>query len=377
MKIKKYTAPTMPEAMQLIRKELGKDAVILNSREIRTGGFLGLFSRKQLEVVAALDPDAIEEDTKRLHRSAKPSKRVIAEKAENVQEPSGNEELLMELRQLKQLVKHQGSGEEEFSSAFASARDYLIAQDIDEDIAKDLVKTAIEKLGDQKTEDPEKISRVIKKLIEERLLTVQSKKRFDPSRLTYLVGPTGVGKTTTIAKLAAKAMLEHKRKVGLITGDTYRIAAIEQLKTYAKILDIPVEVAYSPAEFRKAADQLADCEMIFADTAGRNFKEDKYIAEISEIVSNSPASDITLVLPLTGKPEDLHKISEQFKNIPVTNILFTKLDETDSYGSILNIVCKYGWPISHIANGQDVPDDLISPTAAEISELIAGEMNNA
>ncbi|WLV25778.1 flagellar biosynthesis protein FlhF [Aciduricibacillus chroicocephali] len=373
MKIKKYTAPTMPEAMQQIRKDLGKDAVILNSREIRKGGFLGLFSKKQLEVVAALDPDAIGPSAKSIKKSE--GQKVV----EQMKLRPENEELLEEIRQLKKLVKNgYVSNKEEKPIEVITALDFLVAQNINKDFAEEIVQYALNNLDKNEIKDPNMISRAIISQIESMLRPIQSKlQKKKYGRINYLVGPTGAGKTTTIAKLAAKAMLEQKKKVAFITGDTYRIAAIDQLKTYAKILEAPVKVAYEPSEFTKAAIELKDYDIIFTDTAGRNFKENKYITEIKKIIEYNPSANITLVLPLTGKSEDLDNIAKQFMDIPINSILFTKLDETASCGSIFNIVYEYGWPVSHIANGQDVPDDLFEPTVSEISKLIAGGMNNA
>src|SRR5690606_7134176 len=141
--------------------------------------------------------------------------------------------------------------------------------------------------------------------------------------------PTGVGKTTTIAKVAAKLMLKKQKKVAFITTDTYRIAAIEQLKIYARILNIPVEVAYNVDDYKQAIQKLSNYDVILVDTAGRNFRNPVYIKQLKELMGNVDHIATYLVLSLTAKPKDLQDIFIQFEEIPLKEIIFTKLDETD------------------------------------------------
>src|SRR5699024_5525665 len=163
------------------------------------------------------------------------------------------------------------------------------------------------------------------------------------------VGPTGVGKTTTIAKVAAKLMLEDTKKIAFITTDTYRIAAIEQLKTYARILNIPVEVAYNVKDYQQALKKLEGYDLILVDTAGRNFRDAKYIRELQENTGNSEVATY-LVLSLTAKPKDLNDIYDQFYQIPLEAVIFTKLDETTQYGSMLNIAVTKEIGIAYVTD---------------------------
>src|SRR5690606_19114978 len=191
-------------------------------------------------------------------------------------------------------------------------------------------------------------------------------------------GPTGVGKTTTIAKIAANSLLKEKKSVAFITADTYRIAAIEQLKTYAKILDVPLEVIYSTDDYKKALVKFANYERIFVDTAGRNFRQDHFVEELRELITTPRVPSQTfLVLALTAKATDIEDIYQQFKPLGIEQVIFTKLDETETYGSILNSAAKEKVGISYMTNGQNVPDDLLTPNENILSDLLLRRYQDA
>ena len=179
-----------------------------------------------------------------------------------------------------------------------------------------------------------------------------------------VVGPTGVGKTTTLAKIAAEAMLKLQKRIAFITTDTYRIGAIEQLKTYASILNVPIEVCYTLEDFHQAIQQFEDYDLVLIDTAGRNFTDKTYIEGLKEIIDFSQTETL-LVLSLTSKYEDMRKITSQFQAIGINRLVFTKMDETLSYGAMLNIMNEYNLGVAYMTNGQNVPDDIVegNPTA--------------
>ena len=185
-----------------------------------------------------------------------------------------------------------------------------------------------------------------------------------------LLGPTGVGKTTTIAKLAAiKALWEHKR-VLLLTSDTYRIAAVEQLKTYAKILGVPIEIIFDINTIPNVVDEHDNAEIILLDTAGRS-QRDKKNMELFENLYNSFTPDaVHLVLSANMKYKDMLDVVEHIPNIPVSHLLFTKLDETVSYGSIFNIQQVMGVPVSFLTVGQNVPKDIETATGSRIADFL-------
>jgi flagellar biosynthesis protein FlhF len=195
------------------------------------------------------------------------------------------------------------------------------------------------------------------------------------TRIVHFVGPTGVGKTTTIAKLAAEQVLKYNRKVGFITSDTYRIAAVEQLKTYATILNVPLEVVFSPQDLSKAYEQLQDRDLIFMDTAGRNYRNEMYVSELNALLRSQGKSETFLVLSLTTKYKDMKAITDNFSKFKLDKVLFTKLDETDSYGAVVNLVHDFKLQLSYVTHGQNVPDDITELDEQRILDLILGAPN--
>jgi flagellar biosynthesis protein FlhF len=193
------------------------------------------------------------------------------------------------------------------------------------------------------------------------------------TRVVALIGPTGVGKTTTIAKLAANYALVEKKKVGLVTLDTYRIAAVEQLKTYGQIIDIPIRVAYTPAEVGPAIESFAGFDVILVDTAGRSQKNPMQVSELKNLIEAANC-ETHLVLAASTKQRDLLDQVERFRHASVDRLLFTKLDETTTYGTIFSVAAKTGLPVSYLTTGQKVPEDI---EAAEAARLVTLVMNSA
>jgi flagellar biosynthesis protein FlhF len=201
--------------------------------------------------------------------------------------------------------------------------------------------------------------------------------RIDPSaRVVHFVGPTGVGKTTTIAKLAAEQTIKLGKKVGFITSDTYRIAAVDQLRTYANILNVPMEVVFSPMDLPKAYRQLAERDLILMDTAGRNFRSELHVSEVNSLLQSDQPGETVLVLSMTGKTADMVAIAERFIQYGVQKVLFTKLDETEVYGAILNLILQFELQPTHLASGQTVPDDIAPFQAGSYIAMLLGEARN-
>ncbi|WP_244490600.1 flagellar biosynthesis protein FlhF, partial [Heyndrickxia coagulans] len=217
----------------------------------------------------------------------------------------------------------------------------------------------------------EEILKQAKALLQKKL----SRFTYGGSRRKYvnLIGPTGVGKTTTLAKMAARAVLERKEKIAFITTDTYRIAAIEQLKTYANLLNVPLEVIYKLSDFKKAIDKFSDFDRIFIDTAGRNYRERQYVRELSGLIDFQAEMDTFLTLSLTMKEKDMKEVVDSFQSIRIDRFIFTKLDETSTYGAAVNLMEQYGKGCAYVTNGQDVPDDMLEATPGIFAEYVFGE----
>ena len=191
-----------------------------------------------------------------------------------------------------------------------------------------------------------------------------------------VVGPTGVGKTTTIAKLAAEMVLKHFKKVAFITTDTYRIAAIEQLKTYSSILNVPIEVAYNTEDFLKAIEKFAHYDTVFIDTAGRNFRNKEYVEDLQRFISFDDEMETYLVLSVTSKQRDMEEILRQFSLIPISCFIFTKIDETASFGAVYNMMSMFQMDTAYITNGQNVPDDIVKMTPDKIIETLLEDLKH-
>ena len=204
-----------------------------------------------------------------------------------------------------------------------------------------------------------------------------------PIRLTTrptvvaLVGPTGVGKTTTIAKLAANFALFEGKSVGLITIDTYRIAAVEQLKTYSEIINLPIEVVYTAADFKRALQNLSNKQLILIDTAGRSQKNKQQIRELKHFFNGRPLNETHLVLSANTKLEDLLETADSFKELNVNRLIFTKLDETNSLSNVVEVAERLQIPLSYVTTGQSVPEDIEVATFEVIKRYAGKEIDNA
>ncbi|SEQ57750.1 flagellar biosynthesis protein FlhF [Virgibacillus subterraneus] len=371
MKVKKYVASTMPEAMNRIRKELGPEAVILNSKEIFHGGFLGFFKKRNIEVIAALDPQP---QPPKKQETLKDTSRV--NKTANVEDGT----ILNEIRHLKKIIEVQSSHRNnDYPDEYQVIFYHLINQEIDKDLAESIIDTILSKHDNLPEHTPTQASILddTKAEIENRLSELPFEGLTYQKKIIQFVGPTGVGKTTTIAKVAAASMLKDNKKVALITADTYRIAAIEQLKTYSKILDIPIEVAYNIDDYKDAVEKFKSYDLILVDTAGRNFRDEKYVKELQNSIEFNASIETYLVLSMTAKSKDITEIHDQFRHLSISEVIFTKVDETRQYGSMLNIALKKNVGVAFMTNGQDVPDDIIEPSPKLISNYIVGEYSDA
>lgn len=385
MKVKKYIAPNMPEAMKKIRKDLGKDAVILNSKIVYTGGFFGLFRKKNIEVIAALDNDMVQPSQKEkidFPRAETNTEMKQKQSPELVKNSFGEnkEMILKEIYDLKQLIKQMSSqghlSIEQIPSPYREIYRKLLNQNISETILQQLTEDIYEHYYSKKEQVNENTAYdfIVQSLME----YIKPLKFGEALQKKYIavIGPTGVGKTTTLAKIASIKAIEQKKKIAFITTDTYRIAAVEQLKTYAKILNVPIEVCYNINDFKQAVEKFTAYDHVFIDTAGRNFRNKKYIEDLKKTIDFHTNIETYLVFALTAKEEDLETIYQQFSNLPINKFIFTKLDETSCCGSLINLSYKYHTPIAYITTGQDVPDDIIVATHDTIINQIVGETNN-
>jgi flagellar biosynthesis protein FlhF len=212
--------------------------------------------------------------------------------------------------------------------------------------------------------------KIVLKIGQPQLIDIHSKKK----KYVFFIGPTGVGKTTTIAKIASTLKLSGKAKVALITSDTYRIAAVEQLKTYANILGTPLKVVYSSEEMEKTKEELKAYDLVLIDTAGRSHNNPEQKEDLQRLLATVPEEqrEVYLVMSATTKYKDLVKIAQSYSEIAKYSLIFTKLDETDAIGNIFNLRMVTGAPLSYMTWGQNVPDDIGKVDAQKMAKQLLG-----
>jgi len=353
----------MVMAMKKVRADFGDDALILSSNVVKSKGFLGLFQKKSVEVVAGYD-QPVQRPDERLSEH-------ISTEAESTAEAT--DEIKKEMAELRQLLKniHPPMDNSRYPDDMQHLLVHLKDQGVSESLITYIGDYIFRKMKEEKRDIP------IDEQCELTTEILMSKIGHLPfggisfnKKYINVLGPTGVGKTTTIAKIAARALLEKKKKVGFITTDTYRIAAIEQLRTYANLLQAPVEIVYNSTDFEEAIEKFKDLDLVFIDTAGRNYKETKYVNEINDIVDFRLDMESFLVLSLTSKEDDMQTIIEQFSSFPIEKFIFTKMDETNSIGPLFNLMQMYSVGTAYYTDGQEVPEDISEATSEKLIALL-------
>jgi flagellar biosynthesis protein FlhF len=250
----------------------------------------------------------------------------------------------------------------------------LIDAELGEDAARELIERVRRETANGDLLDPALLSTKVAGIVEGEIC-VSGPIRVTPGvrRLVALVGPTGVGKTTTIAKLAANYRLREKRRVGLITVDTYRIAAVEQLRTYADIIDLPMKVVSTPREMREALLAMSDLDLVLLDTAGRSPKDEVKIQELRAFLCEAGADEVHLVLSSVTGAKTLESTAERFAAAGTTHLLLTKLDESTGLGNLLPLLRNSRLPVSYLTNGQNVPDDIEAAEPRGLARMILGK----
>lgn len=365
MKMKKIIATSMSAAMDKVKSELGEDAVILQSKELSEGGIFGFFKKKKYEVIAV-------RDDKQIGKNKEEQNPIIQmnEQVNSIDVQAEINALKSEISSYKQQTFVQEHYPLKIQHHLNRLRDIEMDERYIDEIAQQLLMNWRNSL--QEPSDSE-IYQWVSQQLNERMSHYMFREK-QTKQCINIVGPTGVGKTTTIAKIAAQAVLEQKQKVAFITLDTYRIAAIEQLKTYAELLKIPVEVVYETKDLKHALESFKEYDLILIDTAGRNYRDEIFVSELKKQFTGVDIETL-LVLPISMKERDLCTIVDNFLMFGIDFFLFTKADETRSYGAMFNLMTTYKLGASYITNGQEVPDDLQIATPEKITSYLLGEQN--
>ncbi len=421
MIIKKFTGKNEEDATALAKKELGNGVVIMNVKSLKRSGLLGFFKAPQVEVTAAVEEvndttvsnnnpvrfpqhlpktypshqvntDQMAE--KDILKTARPAVRseswknpevISDEKSAAVTEKSRDEKAIEEKldsihtmieQQMKRETKlveerqkteaHEDAPEpeeepdDEISKFLRLIRQTLLDNDVEQQYVDEVMDEAA-KLRKPGISIDYMLSSIYQKLILKFGQTDRIEKENDLAEIVFFLGPTGVGKTTTIAKIASRLSVQDKKRVALITTDTYRVKAAEQLRTYADILNVPFKIVYVLDDMRAAVEEFKNFDYILVDTAGHSPRNDERIEtqrQFIDIAKEVLKIKVYLVLSATTKYRDLLNIADNYSRIVRYQLIFTKLDETTSLGNMLNLKLKTGAAVSYITNGQDVPEDI-------------------
>ena len=420
MIIKRFQAKTEEAALELARKELGSGMVVMNVKKVKKKGLFSIFKPQQVEVTVALEEEEkqnfreavakvseiarqseaagnsqstktepaqgakqVKAETKLQPDKAKqPEKKV---QTEDSRQESVIEEKLSTLQNLleKQIGSTQeeekkSEGEEEKEDSNVAFFHLLYKMLLDNEIEETYANQLVEELdGSVKPDMPIDylLSVVYQKMVLKfgQTKTIQSAEK--GPKLVYFIGPTGVGKTTTIAKIASRLSVVEKKKIVLLTADTYRIAAAEQLRTYANILDVPFRIIYTPQEIRSAIEDYAAYDYIFVDTSGHSQKNtdqrDDTVA-LLRAADGQAEKEVYLVVSATTKYRDLLNIADTYQKLTDFRLVFTKLDETQCQGNLFNLRLHTDAPMSYVTCGQNVPDDIGEFDAQKTVKLLLG-----
>ena len=414
MFVKKFQGATENEAMLQVKEEMGSQAVILNVKTIKHRGVMRLFKGNVVEVTAALGESEDEEipgkqaephfDARVDSDFSKDLSAVAAKVEQSIQQSekeklytnkasernaydSAIEEKLNSLQMLLEKQLNKEDSKESEPEAVEEETDELMKFEqliyntmLDNEVKEQYINQIIDEINHANTStEASNVDLMLVNIYQKMILKFGATSHIQPAengpKMLFFVGPTGVGKTTTIAKVASKLKLEEKKQIAMLTTDTYRIAAAEQLHTYSDILDTPFQVIYTPEELLDAAADLAEYDYILVDTAGHspnNMKQQEDLLQFVKAVPDGYEKEIYLVVSATTKYADLVNIVDQYGDVGKYKLIFTKLDETMAWGNILNLRMYTNAEIAFMTNGQNVPDDIGELDAQAIVRKLLG-----
>lgn len=364
MQIKKYVAASLKEATQQMKNELGVEALILGTRVIENDKRYGM--KKMYEITAGIDQpshsktqnatrdefDAIDNFQTELEKI---SKKIYprSEYKTSVEERSSKSEKAVPSKQLEKEI-------EEIASVLEQR-----------EVSKNIIKSITKHLRDSAGFiEGSNFENYLLSSISSMIPTTTFKVSKNKTTKIALVGPTGVGKTTCVAKLAVISKIIHKLKVGLISIDTYRLGAIDQLRIFSEISDIEMAVAYDVEDISKLVKKFKGKDLLFIDTVGRSQKAKENLEQIRKYLDAAQVDETILVANATSSTRTLNDVAEKFKPLKYTSVIFSKIDEAVAYGNIMNLAVNHNTPVMFLTNGQVIPDDILSVNPSFLANLI-------
>jgi flagellar biosynthesis protein FlhF len=372
MRIKKFIAPSMKEAMCQIKKEMGDGAIILKSQRIPNHDLFSFLSREKVEVLAALEPVVPESETsttEALPGTASVDRQWRFDKEWEIESVKDEiRSIRTALEEITNRMKYQSMPA--LPRLLTMFYQSMVGGGLEEKQVLDLVGKALVSLSGDQLEDRKAVSDFLSAEIAQWIPTAAfvPPESVEP-QIIALVGPTGMGKTTSLSKLLTNPHIFRKRRMAVITVDTYRIGATEQLKRVTDIARVPLVVAYKPSQMLKAIQVHHDKDIIFIDTAGRSPNNRHHLQNLKEFMNAAKPDEVHLVLAANTRLEDMKIIADQFNQIPFHRYLFTKLDETSGYGNIINEIKHREKPLSFLAFGQKVPEEIRWAKSLEFARM--------
>lgn len=407
MIIKKFQGKTEEEAVELARKELGSNVVVLNTRNVKKKGLFSFFAKQMVEVTVAVEEENENRNvvptpaanarsiTEALGKIAPIVEKAENEKKESLKDDAKNNVLEDRLNSLESLIEEKlpktseekpkqkeqaETPKEEKDDELKRFFDLLEKTMIDNEINEIYASQIIEETS-KSTKNGTPFDVALASIYQKMILKLGQPSTISPSsrgpKTVFFVGPTGVGKTTTIAKIASLYSVVHKKKIALVTADTYRIAAAEQLRTYANILEVPFRIIYTVEEMETVLRDFNAFDYVFVDTAGhshQNSEQKNLMGTFIHSVDGIAESEVYLVVSATTKYRDLMSIADAYSEITKYKLIFTKLDETTALGNILNLKLYTDADLSYVTCGQNVPDDIEEFNAQRtVKNLLGGK----
>jgi flagellar biosynthesis protein FlhF len=405
-----YQADTMANVLGEVKHDLGRDAVILKTRSYRKGAFMGLLGGKAMWEITACAAAELSGDNGDgqyvtqlpIERSGEPSPAKAQSRQLRTFRPdavdaltnlaaaspgggNGTRRLAGEVSDLKQmlssLLAQANPSGSPAGGLLGDLQATLLAQDVEPDIAEELIESLRMDLTGRQQCDATLLRQELCDRITARIRTVDPSEHAENDsrecKVVVLIGPTGVGKTTTIAKLAANYKLRQGLRVGMITIDTYRVAAVDQLQTYAEIVEVPLRTVLSPPELRQAVYALRGMDVVLIDTTGRSQNDLLRLSQLRSFIDAADADEVHVVVSAAANPRCIQGILERFSPLGANRLLVTKLDEAATYGAILNMSRADVGPMAYVTSGQEVPDDISPANAEDLAWKIVGGRENA